>query len=382
MLLNTKKRGVIYNNDGNDVYVSYDNCPGAYDISHLDGSTINAENFLKPRSYGLENTQIGTVMYCDGVFGSYHHESVGITDTRVRCWARALKEYTGKDSLTTMVDFVHSKDKDIIWSLRMNDVHDAAYQENELDPWKQANMDVLMCRKADNAYMSYGGGYWSAVDYGNPKVRQFVYDNFWDTLTRYDIDGIELDWTRWPIAFKEVTRGLDVYPENLERMNNLIRMIRDLTEQISIERGKPILVSIYVPDSIGLCKSIGLDVETWLEEDLVDIVSIGCHNGICQTWEDAVKEYNDYDVQVYAALDALYYVDSKDDYYVDKNEAALAYAAGADGIYTYNYFDINHARFDTLGSPETVGSVDPNYKSNLKLYKGGLARDTMKFVTR
>jgi len=377
-----KKRGIIYNNDGNDAYVPYDNYPGTFDITGLDEKTINTENFLSKRSYGLEDTQVGTVFYCTGVFNSYTHESSGITDTRVRDWSRALKQYTGKDSLETMADYVHSLGKDIFWSMRMNDIHDYIYEEDELDPWKQANMNLLMYRKNEQFLMTYSRSAWSAVDYTKMPVRQLVYDILKDTLTRYDIDGLDLDFSREPVFFKEITQGYSIYPENLERMNNLIRMIRDLTEQISIERGKPILVSIYVPDSIGLCKSIGLDVETWLKEDLVDIVSIGCHNGICQTWEDAVKEYNDYDVQVYAALDALYYVDSKDDYYVDKNEAALAYAAGADGIYTYNYFDINHARFDTLGSPETVGSVDPNYKSNLKLYKGGLARDTMKFVTR
>ena len=78
----------------------------------------------------------------------------------------------------------------------------------------------------------------------------------------------------------------------------------------------------------------------------------------------------------------LCYQDEANDYYVDKNEAALAYAAGADGIYLYNYSDVNHERFDTLGSPETVGSVDPNYVSDLKLYDGRLAGDTMKYVTR
>jgi len=377
-----KKRGIIYNNDGNDVYVSYPNYPGAYDISHLDGTTINAENFLKARSYGLEETQVGTVVYCTGVFGSYHHESVGVTDTRVRCWARALKEYTGKDSLTTMVDYVHSIGKDIIWSLRMNDVHDSSYEENELDPWKQANLDALMYRKAENSYMSYGGGFWSAVDYTLPKVRQFVYDNFLDTLTRYDIDGIELDMTRWPIFFKEVTLGYDVYPENLERMTNLVRTLRDLTEKISIERGKPILLTIYVPDSIGFCKTVGIDIETWLKEDLVDIVAIGWATGHFQEWEDSVGEYKDnYDIPVYVALDPLGMDGMTTTYEADRNEVALAYEAGADGIYTYNYFDPNDKLFDTFGSPETAGPVDPNYVTKRTIFKSRYSKDGLKYVT-
>jgi len=378
-----KKRGIIYNNDGNDVYKAYDAYPGAFDISHLDGNTINTENFLKPRSYGIEDSQAESVFYCTGVFNSYTQESTGITDVRVRDWSRALKEYTGKDSLTTMVDYIHSVDKEIFWSMRMNDTHDYKYLESELDPWKKANLDLLMYRKNDAAFMQYGANRWSSVDYTLTPVRQVVYDIFKDVITRYDVDGLELDLTRWPIFFKEQAQGYDIYPENIERMNNLVRMIRDLTEKISIERGKPILLAIYAPDSIEFCKAIGCDVEQWLKEGLIDIVSIGCHSGAFQTWEDGIGEYKDYDVQIFAALDPLGYDEKRglDDYEIDRNEAALAYAAGADGIYTYNYFNINHERFDTLGSPETCGPVDPNYVSAREPYTGRLIKDGQKYVT-
>ena len=83
-----------------------------------------------------------------------------------------------------------------------------------------------------------------------------------------------------------------------------------------------------------------------------------------------------------AALDNLYYPDKADDFDVDKKEAALPYAAGADGIYTYNYFDINHKRFDVLGSPDTLGPADPAYDgTSLKIYSGGNAYGSDKFVT-
>lgn len=44
------------------------------------------------------------------------------------------------------------------------------------------------------------------------------------------------------------------------RMNDLMRMIRALTEKYSMEREKPVLISIYVPDCIELCKDMGLYV--------------------------------------------------------------------------------------------------------------------------
>jgi len=384
-----KKRGIIYNNDGNDVYAPYDNYPGEFDISSLDEKTINKDNFLKTRSYGLEDTQVCSVFYCTGVFNSYTHESSGITDVRVKDWARALKDYTGKDSLTTMVDYVHSLGKDILWSMRMNDTHDFAYEEKELDPWKKAHLDLLMYKKTEGLFMRYGNSRWSSVDFALTPVRQLVYDIFKDTITRYDIDGLELDFTRWAIFFKEVTKGEKIYPENIERMNNLVRMIRYLTNKISIERNKPMLLAIYVPDSIGFCYEVGLDIKTWLEEDLFDVVSLGCHSGHFQPWEDAIGEYKDYNVKVFACVDPLSYdlATKVDHYEIDKQEACLAYKAGADGIYTYNYYDVHHERFKTLGSPKTCGPMDPNYVtqrarySEEGIYIGGLCKGGEKFMT-
>jgi len=377
-----KKRGLIYNNDGNDVYDPYPEYPGAFDISHLDGTTINTENFLNaPRNKGLSETQVDSVFYCTGVFNSYTHESSGVTDVRVRDWSRALKQYTGKDSLNTMIDYVHGMDKEIFWSMRMNDTHDANYEENELDPWKQANLDLLMYRKADSSFMAYGDWRWSSVDYTLTPVRQIVYDILKDTLTRYDIDGLELDFSRFMIYFKEVTQGEKVYPENVERMNNLIRMVRDMTEKISIERGKPILLAINVPNSLDYCMEVGLDIRKWLDEGLIDIASIGDIFGMWQTWEDSIKEYDGYDIPVYAVLDKGCIDNAKDPNTDEAQEAALAWASGADGIYTYNYFNMEYRIFHVAGSPETCGPLDPNYKSVLYPSTTKFVKDSKKYIT-
>lgn len=375
-----KDRGVIYNNDGNDVYKSYDEYPNDYPVTEDDLANISAENFLKARTIGITDSQVNTVFYCTGVFNSYTHTTSGETDTRKRDWSYLLKTYTGKDTLETMIDYGDENNIDVFWSMRMNDTHDYAYEENQLDSWKQANLDKLVSRKKDSLFMAYGARRWSSVDYTHTESRQKVYDILKDTVSRYDVDGIELDFTRWPIYFKEVTCGYDVYPENLERMNDLMRMIRALTDMYSAERNKPLLISIYVPDSTGFCKAVGLDIETWLKEDLIDIVSIGCHSGAFQSWESAIADYAGYDVPVYAALDPLAYEDVSDKFDTDKKEAALAYAAGAKGMYTYNYFDITHERFDILGSADTCGEVDSTYISKRKKYSTLLAKDTLKYV--
>ena len=71
--------------------------------------------------------------------------------------------------------------------------------------------------------------------------------------------------------------------------------------------------------------------------------------------------------------------------YWDRNEAAIAYAAGADGIYMYNCFNINDVRFDILGSPESCGPVDKDYVSRLQPYNYdglyNLIKDQDQYIT-
>lgn len=363
-----KDRGIIYNNDGNDAYKKYDEYPNDFPIESIENlnTTVTSENFLKTRTNGVENTQVTTIFYCTGVFNSYTHTSSGETDTRKRDWSYLLKEYTGRDSLETMIDYGDANNLDVFWSMRMNDTHDYAYEENQLDSWKQANLDKLVSRKYDSFSMNYGKFRWSSVDYTHNESRQKVYDILKDTVSRYDIDGIELDFTRFPIYFKEVTDGTDVYPENIERMNDLMRMIRALTDMYSVEKNKPLLISIYVPDSIAFCRAIGLDIETWLEENLADMVTVGYDNARFQTWSESVAQYAKYGVPVYAGFDELAFESGYD---IGK-EAAIAWSEDVKGVYLYNlwYSSSKKYLFNTIGKKSTAngGSVDADYKTHLK----------------
>jgi len=386
-----KDRNVIYNNDGNDVYKEYPEYPGEYPVTDEDRAAISESNFLKTRTSGIYNSKVNTVYYCTGVVNSYTHISNAISaqkgiDIRKRDWSYLLEEYTGKDTLETMIDYCEKGNIDVFWSMRMNDVHDHAYEVEYLDSWKRANLDKLFAAKEDALFMQYGSRYWSLIDYTYQESRQKMYDILEDTVSRYDVDGIELDFTRWPLYFREVSKGYTAYPENVERMNEFMRMVRALTEKYSMERNKPILISIYVPDSIDFCYDQGLDIRKWLEEDLFDIAVIGCHSGYFQSWEDGIAEYEG-KVPVYAALDPLGYVNNGESeeadhaYYVDRHEAYLAYKAGAKGVYTYNYFNISHERFDNMYDINSCGEIDSNYTTERKLYGGIYSVDSKKYVT-
>jgi len=53
-----------------------------------------------------------------------------------------------------------------------------------------------------------------------------------------------------------------------------MRDIRRVTEEEGLRRGRPILICGHCVEDIEVSKNSGLDVQTWLKDDLVDILSM------------------------------------------------------------------------------------------------------------
>jgi len=51
-----------------------------------------------------------------------------------------------------------------------------------------------------------------------------------------------------------------------------MRQIRQMTEEEGLRRGRPILISARGINSPQRSLKFGMDLESWLEEDLIDIV--------------------------------------------------------------------------------------------------------------
>ena len=60
-------------------------------------------------------------------------------------------------------------------------------------------------------------------------------------------------------------------------------------------------IAVRVPDSVGYCKAIALDLYRWLEEDLIDIMVVGDYFWL-QPWERSVELGHKYEVPVYPSL--------------------------------------------------------------------------------
>ncbi|MCC6695994.1 MAG: family 10 glycosylhydrolase [Candidatus Hydrogenedentes bacterium] len=350
-----KPRRIIMNNDGND--------------ARTKNQEHTVENFLSNRTTPLLGSQVDAIFYCTGVFNLYTHASTetelrGHGDKEALDWAWELTKQ-GTDSLSEIITFSHANKMEAFWSMRMNDTHDSA-DDALLCQWKQAHPEYLMGKKGEK--FPHGGGRWSAVDYGLPEVRDKVFRIFADVSTRYDVDGIEMDFFRHPVYFKPQMTGEPVTQEHCDMMTDLIRRVRAMTEEVGLKRGRPMLIAIRVPDSLGYAKGIGLDWEAWLKEDLVDIVSLTGYFHL-EPWENMVAIGKQYNVPVYACLSGSRVVSAsnpeattEDKLAAWRSEAKAAWEAGVSGIYTFNLFDPKSTLFRELGSLDTLPKTDEPHK--------------------
>lgn len=75
------------------------------------------------------------------------------------------------------------------------------------------------------------------LDYGRAEVREYYLSVFRDALERFDLDGVNLDLTRWP-------RCLDARYHSSAVLLGFCRALRDIADGFSARRGKHIKVSL------------------------------------------------------------------------------------------------------------------------------------------
>jgi len=367
-----RKRRIVFNNDGNDCR------------NPKPGEPKTHENFLSKRTSPLVGSQVDAIFYATGSgIDLYRHHS---KETELRKnsnnnepdWAWELGA-NGTDVLATMIDFGHAHDIEVFWSMRMNDTHDM-HDASIRSQWKKRNPEVLMGKK--------GRKLWSAVNYARPEVRDKVFRILQDVATRYDVDGLELDFFRHPVFFKPQTAGKPAAQEHCDMMTGLLRRVRQMTERVAAERGRPVLIAIRVPDSVECAAAIGLDLVRWLEEDLVDILVVSGYFRL-NPWETSVALGRKYGVPVYPCLsESRIRVGRSGKARTSLNcyraRATNVWDSGADGVYLFNFFDVRSPLFRELGDPATLRNKDKVYTTGARSLRTATAWgiDGPKFFNR
>ena len=145
-------------------------------------------------------------------------------------------------------------------TLRMNDCH---YNDIPSHPfhgsfWKKNSQ---FFRKNCTGYFA------TCLDYAHPEVRDFYRSLIVETLDRYDIDGLELDFLREPFLF---SAGKEA--EGTPILTAWIREIRKLVDDAAAKRGHAIRLGVRVPSRPETSLAMGLDAIGWAQQGLIDLL--------------------------------------------------------------------------------------------------------------
>lgn len=347
-------RWVIFDNDGMDAQFL---------------PTPTAKALLDVRTRPLLDTKVTTVFYCSrssglGVFT--HDTRVGEVFTsrvgRYKNNATAAFIRQGTDPLRIVTDFCRKHGLEVFWTLRMNDCHDVIHRPDHPYPafshFKKEHPEWLMGRWDKRP----PHGAWSAFDFAVPEVRKLAADCVAEVCRKYDVDGIHLDFFRHLMYFREVANGGRATPEHRDMMTELVRRIRRITESAGAARGRPILLAVRVPDSVGYCRAIGLDLERWLSEHLVDRVIVSGYFRL-EPWGVSVRLGHRYGIPVIAGLsegrargEAGPWRRNDDASY--RGRAAAAWAAGCDGVYLFNLYDARRKFLSQIQDPRLLAGLE------------------------
>jgi hypothetical protein len=364
-----RKRRIVFNSDGGDV---------------VRGMTEpSVENLLKQRTNALANTQVDSLLYATKATGLdlfTHHTKIGTLFTTRD--AGYDNNQTGQlfekgiDPLNVMVDFAKHNNMEVFWSLRMNDTHDgssAVYGPANLaaNRLKMGHPEFML----GTAKKRPKHGYWTALNYGRPEIRERAFRLLEEVCLNYDVDGIELDYFRHPVYFPSTARGELATDEERAAMTAMMVRVRKMADEIGQKRGRPILMAVRVPDSVEYCRAIGLDLEYWLANDLADLLVLSSYYQLNE-WDYSVALGHKYGVKVYPSLDESRLHDKTSAERRITNlsyraRAADVWRAGADGVCIYNYpfdGDPNDKLMSELGSAEGLANLDKDYFGSTRGY--------------
>ena len=236
----------------------------------------------------------------------------------------------------------------------------------EIDPrnpaygrFRRDRPDLLIGKPGEElAVGSLPWGQRTGINYAFPEVREYMLRIIFETFERFDVDGVELDYMRHPGVFRS-----DEAYQNRYLMTDLIERVHDRLKEVGEERGRELQLAVRVPPTLADSVRIGLDVERWIRDGLVDIVTVG---GGFIPFETPIREFVEAaegtGCLIYGCIEATRHMD---------DDAVRALAArwlshGATGVYLYNFYTIypewNQRIAEEVSDPSRLARLNKRYE--------------------
>ena len=143
-------------------------------------------------------------------------------------------------------------------SLRMNDGHSASLPDHP--------SHSVLWKSHPEWRLTSGYG----LDYEQPEVREHYQKLIAEVCSRYDIDGLELDFQRFWLYFR---KGREQHGTKL--MLKFMQEARAATATAAKRLGHPVKLAVRVPGNPWTARRHGLDAIAWARVDLIDMIIAG-----------------------------------------------------------------------------------------------------------
>lgn len=236
-------------------------------------------------------------------------------------------------------------------TLRMNDCHNN-------DNLKHPFHGTFWVEHPEFYRQGASGYYARCLDYAHQEVRDYYRALIAETLDRYDLDGLELDFMREPFLFSV---GREAAGRPL--LTAWLREVHGLVTAAAQRRGHPIQLGVRVPSRPATALGLGLDALTWARDGLLDLLvvtprwaTVQCDLPL-ESWRELL---GDLPVTLAGGLEVNYRpypagparTITPD---LAAGTASMVLSRGADAVYLFNYFP--GAVWPTPGYNQTLAAM-------------------------
>ena len=191
------------------------------------------------------------------------YEGTQVTDYVIDVFGKALvtpSEVTGLDRVDVLCDAFKAAGINTWLAFDMNDTFTGAVSSKLSSFYKSAPKRVTYGSKLNTTYHS-------AMNYSSNAVREYMLGIIKDALTRYDCDGIELDFQNviWMWSVGGEYNGLDILDGFMRKVDRLVRTFE-------ASREHEIKISVRCASDLETNYELGIDVATWVADGIIDRV--------------------------------------------------------------------------------------------------------------